>query len=69
MADFRPKYDDQPVYHNTSGMMMKGRGPPLKPPIKFAPAPATIPRTISPRLAAGPGVQERQLNDQEGNSR
>lgn len=69
MANFRPKYDDQPVYHNTSGMM-KSRGPPLKPPIKFAPPPAAVPHSMSPRLP-GPGIQEKQLNDQanmEGNS-
>ena len=48
MADSRPKYtyDDQPVYHNTSGMI---RGPQLRPPIKFTPP---VPGSTSQRQGA-----------------
>lgn len=61
MADSRPKYtyDNQPVYHNTSGMI---RGPKLRPPIKFAPPQASVHRSHTlPRQEGAHVVPEKQL--------
>lgn len=60
MAGSRPKYtyNDQPVYHNTSGMI---RGPQLRPPIKFAPPQASVHRSESSLRPGAPAVPDKQL--------